>query len=102
VAEQDFNVGDVGAALADPQRAGMAAAFGDPGRDAFARDGGQGDVVDLVALAVQPDAAGAGGDRDVLEVEAFAFLDARVGVDRSSVIARLRVAEPRPATPAPR
>ncbi|HEY3692847.1 MAG TPA: hypothetical protein VGL46_21605, partial [Pseudonocardiaceae bacterium] len=65
-----------------PEWAGVVAAFGDPGRQALPRDGGQGNVVDFVALAVQADAAGARGDRDVLEVEAFAFLDPGAGVEQ--------------------
>ena len=79
-ADGEDDLGDAGngqpAALASPQWAWVVAAFGDPGRQALSRHRGQRDVADFVALAVQADAAGARGDRDVVEVEAFAFLDA--------------------------
>lgn len=48
----------------------------------FLATAGRGDVVDFVAFAMQPDAAGAGSDRDVFEVEAFAFLDPGAGVEQ--------------------
>ena len=43
---------------------------------------GQRDEADLVALAVQADLAGAGGDREVIGVQAGAFLDPRADVQQ--------------------
>ena len=75
------DLGDAGdgerAALPVPGGAGVAAAPVQPGRDQFPGAPGQRDEADLVALAVQADLAGAGGDREVIGVQAGAFLDAR-------------------------
>jgi len=60
----------------------VAASFVQPGRDQVPGTPGQRDGADLVALAVQADLAGAGGDREVLGVQTGAFLDARAGVQQ--------------------
>jgi hypothetical protein len=60
----------------------MAAAFVQPGGEAVAGDLGKGNGADLVALAVQADRAGAGGDRDVPGVESCAFFLAGSGVEQ--------------------
>ncbi len=65
------------AALPGPDRSGVAAAYVQPGGDEFAGAAGQRGGADFVALAVQADLAGAGGDREVIGVQAGAFLDAR-------------------------
>ena len=70
------------AALSGPERAGVAAAFVEPGVDAVAGGFGEGDGADLVPLAVQAHGAGAGSDRNVPGVEAGAFLLACPGVEQ--------------------
>ena len=86
VADGQDDLDDAGdgerAALPGPQRPGMAAAFVQPGGEAVAGDLGEGNGADLVALAVQADRAGAGGDRDVLGVESCAFFLAGSGVEQ--------------------
>jgi hypothetical protein len=69
-------------ALPVPKRAGLAAALVQPGRDPYASDLGQWDGADLVALAVQPYGASAGGERDVFDVQPRAFLFAGLVVAR--------------------
>jgi len=69
VADGEDHLGDAGvsepATLAGPERARLAAALIEPGGDAGAGGRGQGDAADLIALAVQPDRAGACGGSDV-------------------------------------
>jgi len=66
----EHDLGDAGdrkgAALPGPCGAGIAAPHVQPGRGQFPGAPGQRDEADLVALAVQADLAGAGGDREVL------------------------------------
>jgi hypothetical protein len=62
------------AALPEPQRAGLAAALVQPGRERVAGNLGQWDGADLVALAVEADGAGAGGDREVVDRQPRALL----------------------------
>ena len=80
------DLGDAGdgerAALPWPGGAGVAAAFVQPGRDQVPGAPGQRDRADLVALAVQADFAGAGGDREVPGVQAGAFFDACAGIQQ--------------------
>ena len=77
----EHDLGDAGvgerAALPGPGGAGVAAAYVQPCRDQVAGRPGQRDGADFVALAVQADLAGAGGDREVVGVQAGAFLGAR-------------------------
>ena len=68
------------AALPGPERAGVAAAFVQPGVDAVAGGFGERYGADLVALAVQADGAGTGRDRDVLDVQPGALFLAGPGV----------------------
>ena len=85
-ADCQHDLGDAGdgerATLPVPGGAGVAAALVQPGRDQVPGEPGQRDEADLVALAVQADLAGAGGDREVIGVQAGAFLDSRAGVQQ--------------------
>jgi hypothetical protein len=82
--EHDLGDARVGerAALPGPDRPGVAAAHVEPRGDQFACGAGQRDGADLVALAVQADLAGAGGDREVIGGQAGAFLDPGAGVEQ--------------------
>jgi hypothetical protein len=70
------------AALPGPDGARVATAHVQPCRDELPGAPGQRDGADLVALAMQADLAGAGGDREVLDFEPGAFLDPRSGVQQ--------------------
>ena len=85
-ADGEHDLGDAGdrkgAALPGPCGAGIAAPHVQPGRGQFPGAPGQRDEADLVALAVQADLAGAGGDREVLGVQAGALLGPRAEVQQ--------------------
>ncbi|MFI6296606.1 hypothetical protein ACIBEJ_33800 [Nonomuraea sp. NPDC050790] len=65
----------------------MAAADVEPGGDALSRDRWERDDADLAALAVQTDHAGAGGDRDVIDLQPGAFRFTGPGISRIAMIA---------------
>src|SRR5207247_10361047 len=80
------NLGESGdgyrAARPLPGGAALAAALVQPGREQLPCAPGQRYGVDLAALAVQADLAGASGDREVLGVGPGAFLDAGARVQQ--------------------
>ncbi len=86
VAGGEHDLGDAGdgerAALPGPDRSGVAAAHVQPRGDKVAGAAGQRGGADFVALAVQADLAGAGGDREVLDIQPGALLDPRAGVQQ--------------------
>ena len=65
-----------------PQRAVVGAALIEPGGQALAASRWQRDGADLIALAMQADVAGAGGEGDVADVQVPAFSDAGPGVQQ--------------------
>ena len=81
VADGEHHLGDAGggepAALPGPQRSRLGAAVAEPGAEPFARRRGDRYLAGLVALAVQADRAGTGGEGEVVDVEAGALLRGR-------------------------